>query len=127
MSEKCACASRAADAAQALDQERETRADLEEQLKTVRLRHAAEVNTLSVSLQVAQEQVEQLRAALQLEREPSGSRWQREALKLQEDLVEARKAWKAVDTRSLIRRDKELARLGLDAQAVEEMPCASRT
>lgn len=110
-------------ASQELAKERELRADAEEQLCQEQERHASEVRKLSLSLQRAEEQLEQHRAEVRSSaRQPSASelRWQREAMRLRDDLAEVRRAWKAVDTRGLIKRDKELRRLGLDARGLEE-------
>eukprot|EP00435_Cladocopium_sp_Y103_P058148 s167_g20.t1 len=112
-------ASRVEEAKKALQAERELRADLEEQLREVQLRHATEVRSMSSSLQEAQEKADRFQAELRM-RHSSETTWQREASKLRDDLVEARKTWKGMDARSLMKRDKELRRLGLDAHALEE-------
>lgn len=111
--------SRVEEAKKALQAERELRADLEEQLREVQLRHATEMRSMSGSLQEAQEKADRLQAELRM-RHSSETTWQREASKLRDDLVEARKTWKGMDARSLMKRDKELRRLGLDAHALEE-------
>jgi len=107
------------EAKKALQAERELRADLEEQLREVQLRHAAEVRSMSGSLQEAQEKADRFQAELRM-RYTSETTWQREASKLRDDLMEARKTWKGMDARSLMKRDKELRRVGLDAHALEE-------
>eukprot|EP00446_Apocalathium_sp_SHHI-4_P047945 CAMPEP_0177394350 /NCGR_PEP_ID=MMETSP0368-20130122/55484_1 /TAXON_ID=447022 ORGANISM="Scrippsiella hangoei-like, Strain SHHI-4" /NCGR_SAMPLE_ID=MMETSP0368 /ASSEMBLY_ACC=CAM_ASM_000363 /LENGTH=229 /DNA_ID=CAMNT_0018860687 /DNA_START=20 /DNA_END=709 /DNA_ORIENTATION=- len=47
-------------------------------------------------------------------------RWQQEALRLRDELADARRAWRSVDARSMMRRDRELRHLGLDSRALEE-------
>eukprot|EP00930_Biecheleria_cincta_P025816 TRINITY_DN18316_c0_g2_i1.p1 TRINITY_DN18316_c0_g2~~TRINITY_DN18316_c0_g2_i1.p1 ORF type:complete len:887 (-),score=188.51 TRINITY_DN18316_c0_g2_i1:61-2721(-) len=115
--------SEAAKASQELTRERELRAHAEAQLCQEQERHASEVRKLSLGLQKAEEQLEQHRVDVRSSnRQPSASelRWQREAMRLRDDLAEVRRAWKAVDTRGLMQRDKELRRLGLDARGLEE-------
>eukprot|EP00931_Biecheleriopsis_adriatica_P064948 TRINITY_DN39599_c0_g1_i2.p1 TRINITY_DN39599_c0_g1~~TRINITY_DN39599_c0_g1_i2.p1 ORF type:complete len:947 (+),score=250.47 TRINITY_DN39599_c0_g1_i2:49-2889(+) len=98
-------------------------AQAEEQLARQQERHASEVTSLTGSLRKMEDQLEHLRGELRSKgREPSASelRWQKEALRLRDELAEVRKLWKTVDSRGLMKRDKELCRLGLDARAVEE-------
>lgn len=109
--------------AEALAEERDRRLGLEEQLKESHLRYSEQISRLSASCRQAEEQVAQLKTELHdMAREPRpvDTRLQREVLKLREELAEVRKAWKTTDTRSLIQRDKELRRLGLDAAALED-------
>lgn len=104
----------------ALEAEKEMRSGLEEQVKELQLRHAAEVRSLSSSLHEAEEKAERLQAELRIRQTNIDSQWQREVSKLREDLVQARKVWKSMDSRSLMKRDKELRSLGLDVNAMEE-------
>jgi len=109
---------------EALAEERERRANAEEQLKDSHLKYAEQINQLTISCKKAEEQAADLKAQLrERTREPArlDCRLQREVLKLREELAEVRKAWKTTDTRSLIQRDKELRRLGLDVQGLEDM------
>ncbi|CAE8584362.1 unnamed protein product [Polarella glacialis] len=106
-----------------LAQERELRARAQEQILLLQERHVAEVRALSTSLRKAEDESEKLRTEFRsAARQPTSSelRWQQEALRLRDDLAEVRKAWKAVDSRGLMQRDKELRKLGLDAKALEE-------
>jgi len=104
----------------ALEAEKEMRSGLEEQVKELQLRHAAEVRSLSSSLNEAEEKAERFQAELRIRQTNVDSQWQREVSKLREDLVQARKVWKSMDSRSLMKRDKELRSLGLDVHAMEE-------
>jgi len=104
----------------ALEAEKEMRSGLEEQVKELQLRHAAEVRSLSSSLHEAEEKAERFQAELRIRQTKMDSQWQREVSKLREDLVQARKVWKSMDSRSLMKRDKELRSLGLDLHAMEE-------
>ncbi|CAE7546780.1 PHB2 [Symbiodinium sp. CCMP2456] len=109
--------------AEALAEERDRRLRLEEQLKESHLHYSEQISRLSASCRQAEEQVAQLKTELHdraRESRPVDTRLQREVLKLREELAEVRKAWKTTDTRSLIQRDKELRRLGLDAAALED-------
>jgi len=109
--------------AEALAEERGRRVGLEEQLKESHLRYSEQISRLSASCREAEEEVAKLKTELHeraREPRPVDTRLQREVLKLREELAEVRKAWKTTDTRSLIQRDKELRRLGLDAAALEE-------
>mmetsp|Transcript_35802 Transcript_35802/g.64973 ORF Transcript_35802/g.64973 Transcript_35802/m.64973 type:complete len:837 (+) Transcript_35802:71-2581(+) len=103
--------------------ERELRTQAEETLRRQQESHSAEVRTLTASLRTAEDEVARLKAELRnVSRQPTASelRWQREALRLRDDLAEVRRAWKSVDSRGLMQRDKELRRLGLDSRALEE-------
>lgn len=102
---------------------RELQARAEDTLSRQQESHAAEVRTLTASLRKAEDELAHLKAELRdVSRQPTASeiRWQREALRLRDDLAEVRRAWKSVDSRGLMQRDKELRRLGLDARALEE-------
>eukprot|EP00746_Dinoflagellata_sp_MGD_P000668 gnl/MRDRNA2_/MRDRNA2_101199_c0_seq1.p1 gnl/MRDRNA2_/MRDRNA2_101199_c0~~gnl/MRDRNA2_/MRDRNA2_101199_c0_seq1.p1 ORF type:complete len:1060 (-),score=211.34 gnl/MRDRNA2_/MRDRNA2_101199_c0_seq1:45-3197(-) len=53
---------------------------------------------------------------------PSASelQWRREALRARNELADARRNWRASDSRELMKRDKELKNLGLDADRLAE-------
>lgn len=109
--------------AEVLARERDLRTSAEESLAQQAERHAHEVQEMGRELETAKDRIVQLEADRRsTQRQPSDDtlRWQREALRLRDELMEARRTWRSSDTRSLIKRDKELRRLGLDARAIEE-------
>jgi len=106
--------------------EEQLRQQLEEQLRQQAKKRAEERTVLEQSLTGAEERIERLQGELQCasrqQHQPSASelRWQRETFRLRDDLAELRRTWRAADPRGLMRRDKELKRLGLDARALED-------
>mmetsp|Transcript_100377 Transcript_100377/g.183131 ORF Transcript_100377/g.183131 Transcript_100377/m.183131 type:complete len:1397 (-) Transcript_100377:167-4357(-) len=119
-----------AEAASALDglredatHERELRVQASEQLCAQQIQHAEEVRSLTARLKMAEARAEELEDERRVaSRQPSTSelRWQREALRLRDEVAEARRAWRSSDPRTLMRRDKEIRSLGLDPRALEE-------
>eukprot|EP00927_Polykrikos_kofoidii_P045828 TRINITY_DN39958_c0_g1_i1.p1 TRINITY_DN39958_c0_g1~~TRINITY_DN39958_c0_g1_i1.p1 ORF type:complete len:1267 (+),score=220.23 TRINITY_DN39958_c0_g1_i1:141-3941(+) len=103
--------------------ERGRRQSAEEHLARQIQVHAEQVSALSSKLREAEARMSELeaerRAAQQL---PGASelRWQREALRLRDELGNLRRRWRSADPRALMRRDKQLQSLGLDARALEE-------
>lgn len=103
--------------------EAELRTRAEEQIQTQAAVHARESQALGQRLQeleahTSELEAERRRAAVQ----PSAGelRWQREALRLRDELSEARRAWRAADPRALMRRDKEIRSLGLAPRQLED-------
>jgi hypothetical protein len=106
-----------------LAREAELRGRSEEELRSQAAAHGKELQGLSHRLQELAAQNAQLVAERrEAARQPSAGelRWQREALRLRDELAEARKAWRAADPRALMRRDKEIRSLGLVPRVLED-------
>jgi hypothetical protein len=103
--------------------EAELRARAEEQLQEQAEVHARDSQALGKRLR----ELEAHSSVLEAERQeaaqsPSAGelRWQREALRLRDELAEARRAWRTADPRTLMRRDKEIQSLGLAPRELED-------
>eukprot|EP00929_Paragymnodinium_shiwhaense_P027389 TRINITY_DN16089_c0_g1_i1.p1 TRINITY_DN16089_c0_g1~~TRINITY_DN16089_c0_g1_i1.p1 ORF type:complete len:943 (-),score=269.50 TRINITY_DN16089_c0_g1_i1:288-3116(-) len=89
--------------------------------------HMEEVARLRGKLTETQRRCEEMENEKRRSHQPSAAelRWQREALRLQDELAEVRRLWRNTDTRGQMRRDKELRALGLDPKGLEQT--ASKT
>lgn len=108
---------------QATARQAELRSRAEEELKLQAITRAQELQALGQRLH----ELEAKNAELETEKREAGKqpssgelRWQKEALRLRDEVVEARKAWRSADPRALMRRDKEIQSLGLAPRLLEE-------
>lgn len=118
----------------AMERERELRQQLQDQLRSQQAEHSEELKRHSEQLAEAQGRTERLEAeeqraaaaaataAAAAVQKPAAAelRWQREVQRLRDELAEGRQLWRQADPRLLMRRDKELRRLGLDPRSMDE-------
>jgi len=101
----------------------ELRLDAEKKNCQQRNAQMEEVNVLSASLMQAEARTEQFETEQCSEikqRNAAKLNWQHEVFRLRDQLANARSLWRSANPRAMMRYDKEISRLGLNASALLE-------